>query len=245
MKIAIVLYHGLTALDAIGPYEVFSRLPHTTVTFVSSRRGPIRTDTRALALGADATFVDLPTPDILVIPGGNVGTWAATRNPALITWVQQAHRTAQWTLSVCTGSLILGAAGLLQGLTATTHWAARDLLGQFGATYVAQRYVRHGTLITAAGVSAGIDMALFVAGAIVGEAQAEAIQLAIEYDPHPPYPAGSWLQASPETIKEALLGLRKETQKECRRLIKETMIRPFHSAEIWPQDPPAQEIELD
>ena len=245
MKIAILLYHGLTALDAIGPYEVLRQLPNSQVTFVSSQRGPIRTDSRVLALGADATFADLPHPDILLVPGGIVGTWAATKNPTLISWVQQAHQTAQWTLSVCTGSLILGAAGLLKGLTTTTHWAARDFLKQYGAIYVAERYVRHGTLITAAGVSAGIDMALFVAGEIAGEAQAQSIQLAIEYDPHPPYHAGSLLQASPEVITLAQQGLRKAARKEFGILIKEKIVHPFRPSEIWPLDTNVQEIEPD
>ncbi|HLZ57585.1 MAG TPA: DJ-1/PfpI family protein [Ktedonosporobacter sp.] len=229
-----MLYHGLTALDAIGPYEVLNQLPNSQVTFVSSRQGPVRTDSRALALGADATFADLPHPDILLVPGGIIGTLAATRNPALISWVQQAHRTSQWTLSVCSGSLILGAAGLLKGLTITTHWAARDFLSHYGATYVAERYVRHGKLITAAGVSAGVDMALFVAGEMVGEAQAQAIQLAIEYDPQPPYRAGSVLQASPETITLARRSLRKAASKELGLLVKEKIVQPFRPSELWP-----------
>lgn len=234
MKIAIALYQGVTALDAIGPYEALSRLPHSQVTFVSSRKGPVRTDTRMLALGVDATFADLPHPDILLIPGGIIGTLAATKNQALITWVQQAHRTAQWTLSVCTGSLILGAAGLLKGLTATTHWAARECLSQYGATYVAERYVRHGTLITAAGVSAGIDMALFVVGAIAGPAHAQMTQLAMEYDPHPPYHSGSLLQASPDTITRAKRVLRASARKELGTLMKEKIVSPFHPSEVWP-----------
>lgn len=244
MKIAIALYHGLTALDAIGAYEVFSQLPESEVTFVSSRRGPIRTDTRALALGADATFADLPHPDILLVPGGMVGSLAAAKNDALIDWVQQAHTTAQWTLSVCTGSLVLGAAGLLKGLTATTHWAARERLSQYGATYVAERYVRHGNLITAAGVSAGIDMALYVAGEIAGDARAQAIQLIIEYDPQPPYHAGSMLQASPETITLAKHSLSKAARKELGTLVKEKIVLPFRPVEQWSSEIEAEGAEL-
>lgn len=244
MKIAIALYHGLTALDAIGPYEVFNQLPGAEITFVSSRRGPIRTDTRALTLGADATFADLPHPDILVVPGGVVGSLAATKNGALIDWVRQAHSTAQWTLSVCTGSLILGAAGLLKGLTATTHWAARERLSRYGATYVAERYVRHSKLITAAGVSAGIDLALYVTGEIAGEARAQAAQLIIEYDPHPPYHAGSMLLASPETIALAQHSLHKAARKELGMLVKEHVVQPFRRFEQWPPVPEARDAEL-
>ncbi len=241
MKIAIALYHGLTALDAIGAYEILSQLPNSEVTFVSSRRGPVRNDKRALALGADATFADMPHPDILLVPGGLIGTLLATKNRALIDWVRQAHQTSQWTLSVCTGSLILGAAGLLKGVTATTHWAAQNHLKQYGATYVPERYVRHGKVITAAGVSAGIDMALFVAGEIVGDERAQAYQLAIEYDPHPPYRSGSLSQAAPVIIKTATQSLRKAVRDELGSLVKENLSRPFRSSEVWPLDSDIQE----
>jgi len=234
MKIAAVLYRGLTALDAVGAYEILCQLPHSQVTFVSSRRGPVQTDKRMLRLGAEATFSELPSPDIVLVPGGLLGTLAATKNQELLTWLRQAHQTSQWTLSVCTGSLILGAAGLLKGLTATTHWAAQDRLKPFGATYVPERYVRHGKIITAAGVSAGIDMALYVAGEIVGEASAQSYQLAIEYDPQPPYHSGSLPQAAPETVKLARQGLRRVMRREFGAQLREKVSHPFRSDDLWP-----------
>ncbi len=208
MHIAILLYDRLTVLDAIGPYEVLVMLPGATVQFVAAQAGPIRADSGVLTLVAEATFDDVTRTDVLVIPGGNSGTAAAARDERTLAWVRAMHATSQWTTSVCTGALILGAAGLLQGLRATTYWSAGTALAQFGATYVPERYVREGKIVTAAGVSAGIDMALFLAGEIAGKATARAIQLGIEYDPHPPFDAGSAQAAGPETAELALRLLR-------------------------------------
>jgi putative intracellular protease/amidase len=200
MQIAILLYEGFTALDAVGPYEVLSRLPQATVHFVGSSVGPKRADTGSLALYADNTLSSVPHPDILVIPGGGAGTFAAAQDEHLRAWVQTVHASSQWTTSVCTGALLLGAAGILKGLTATTHWAARAPLEAYGATYVPERFVRNGKIITAAGVSAGIDMALYLVGEIAGKPIAEAIQLGLEYDPHPPFDSGSPQKASATTL---------------------------------------------
>lgn len=197
MNIAILLYDQFTATDCVGPYDVLQLMPDATVTFVGVEARPYRTDMGQLAMMADKSISELPNPDMVLIPGG-IGTRAAMADSQTTDWIQAASKTAQFTTSVCTGSLLLGAAGLLDGLTATTHWAAVDLLEDTGATYVAERFVDHGSVITAAGVSAGIDMALHLASKIHGDDIARAIQLAIEYDPHPPFDAGTPAKAGPE-----------------------------------------------
>ena len=199
MKIAIPIFDQVTALDAIGPYEVISRLPGAELKFLSYEPGPVRTDNRMLALHADGVFEDMPDPDILVVPGG-FGTRRLMTDERLLGWVRGAHETTQWTTSVCTGSLVLGAAGLLDGLEATTHWAAMDTLASTGAKPTSKRVVRQGKIVTAAGVSSGIDMALYLAGQIAGDTVAQAIQLGIEYDPQPPYDSGSPDKAPQEIV---------------------------------------------
>jgi transcriptional regulator GlxA family with amidase domain/copper chaperone CopZ len=202
--VAIVLYDGFTALDAVGPYEVLVSLPDTRVHFVADRHGPVLADTGQLALVATKTWEELPDPAVIVIPGGGAGLMKAAENQRLLAWLRQAHATAEWTASVCTGAFILGVAGLLQGLTVTTHWgSAAHIAGYCGATYAAERFVQQGTIVTAAGVSAGIDMALFIAAQLGGELTARAIQLACEYDPQPPFDAGRAAGAAPELIAEA------------------------------------------
>jgi transcriptional regulator GlxA family with amidase domain len=212
MHIAILAYDRMTALDAVGPYEVLCRLPEAMVHFVAAEPGPIRTDTHGFhshfALVADARLEDVPAPDLIVVPGGSTGTLEVMRHERTINWLRSAHATSQWTTSICTGAFILGAAGLLQGLQATTHWASKDALSQVGATYVAERFVQQGKIITAAGVSAGIDMALFLAGQLGGTELAQALQLAIEYDPHPPFSGGSAVNATPELMQRALQAIR-------------------------------------
>jgi putative intracellular protease/amidase len=203
MNIAILIYDGFTALDAIGPYEVLSCLPDARVQFVSTEVGPKRAHTNFLSVVADYSLQDIRNPDILVVAGGTSGTLAAAQNPAILSWVQKAHETSRWTTSVCTGSLILGAAGILNGLQATTHWYARDLLPKFGAEYVPERVVPQGKIITAAGVSSGIDMALFLAQQIAGKEMAQMIQLIIEYDPQPPNQSGSISKADASIIEMA------------------------------------------
>ena len=204
MQIAIPLFERFTALDAIGPYEVLSRLPGATVTFVAARPGLVRSDNAMLALQADAALDDLPAPDVVVVPGG-MGTRALLDNEEMLGWIRGAHAASTWTTSVCTGSLLLAAAGLLEGLEATTHWAARETLESLGARYVERRVVEHDRLVTAAGVSAGIDMALTLAGRIAGETVAQVIQLYIEYDPQPPFDAGSPAKAPADVLERARL----------------------------------------
>ena len=199
MKIAILIFDRLTALDAIGPYEVLSRLPGAELTFVASEAGEKRTDTGRLGLSADASLDELSDPDVVLIPGGE-GNRPLLHDERVLEWVREADRSSRWTTSVCTGSLVLGAAGLLEGRRATSHWAYREALRDYGAEPVAERVVEDGKLITAAGVSAGIDMALTLASRIAGEDVAKAIQLGIEYDPHPPFDSGSPEKASPELV---------------------------------------------
>ncbi len=186
MRIVIPIFDRFTALDAVGPYEVLSRLPGAEVTFVAATPGPKRTDTGALAITADAALDDVDSADVVTVPGGP-GTRELMTDPKLIGWIQRIHPTTQWTTSVCTGSLLLGGAGLLDGLKATTHWTCVDLLNSTGATYVEERVVIEGKIVTAAGVSAGIDMALTLAARIAGDDVAQKIQLGIEYDPQPPF----------------------------------------------------------
>lgn len=203
MNVAILIYEGLTALDAVGPYEVLTLLPRARVQFVAQERGAVRTDNGALSLVADYSFADVESADVVVVPGSSNSTRRAMEDAATLAWLRAIHETTRWTTSVCSGALVLAAAGLLKGLKATTHWAAADYLKAFGAEYVAERFVREGKIITAAGVSAGIDMALYLAGEMVGAETAQAIQLIIEYDPQPPFDAGSMAKASPEIVAEA------------------------------------------
>jgi putative intracellular protease/amidase len=194
--IAIVLFEGVTALDAVGPYEVLARLPGADVRFAGRRPGEVRTDTGALGLTIDATLDEVPAPDIVVVPGG-AGTRAAAGDDDLLAWIRAVHPGARWTASVCTGSIVLAAAGVLRGRRATSHWIWRDALTAFGATPVEDRVVVDGDVVTAAGVSAGIDMALRLAALEAGEEVARAIQLGIEYAPEPPFDSGSPASADP------------------------------------------------
>jgi putative intracellular protease/amidase len=200
MNIAILLYDRFTALDAVGPYEVLSRLPGARVTFVAAEAGPVVTDNGMLTLVAERSIDELTAPDIALVPGGPGEVATRAGGPAL-EWVRAADETSVWTTSVCTGSLILGAAGLLHGVRATSHWLALESLRQLGADAVAERVVFHGKTVTAAGVSAGIDMALALASKVAGERVAQAIQLGIEYDPQPPFNAGSPRTAPAEIVE--------------------------------------------
>jgi transcriptional regulator GlxA family with amidase domain len=199
MEIVFVLFDRITALDAIGPYEVLQRLPGAEVKFAGKQRGEYRTDTKSLALVADYALTDV-NPDILVMPGG-FGTRELVDDTEVIDWVRAVHERTTWTTSVCTGSLVLGAAGLLDGLDATTHWKQLDTLRTYGARPTLQRVVEQGKIITAAGVSSGIDMALTLVDRIAGEFAAQAIQLGIEYDPQPPFDAGSPTKAPKEVVE--------------------------------------------
>ena len=204
MDIAIPIFDRITALDAIGPYEVLSRLPGARVRWIAIKAGTYQTDNRMLTMTADEPLSAVPHPEVLVVPGGFGTRSLMTPNP-LLDWIRAAHETSQWTTSVCTGSLLLGAAGLLKGKAATTHWAALDMLAQFGATPTSERVVEQGKIITAAGVSSGIDMALRLAAHIAGDEASQAIQLGIEYDPQPPFDTGS-VHKAPERIRTLTIG---------------------------------------
>ncbi len=198
MQIAIALYEGLTVLDAIGPYQVLTRVPGAEVVVVAASRGRLSDDLGLLHFDIENTFDEVPQPDILVVPGGMMTRRILRDGHPIIEWVRSAHEHTTWTTSVCTGSLVLGAAGVLDGLEATTHWCSLEKLRDYGATPTLQRVVVQGKVITAAGVSAGIDMALHLAIELAGVEVAQAIQLAIEYDPQPPLDAGSPTKAPPE-----------------------------------------------
>ena len=199
MDIAIPMYDRFTALDAIGPYEVLSRLPDARVTWLAHEPALVRTDNGMLALEATARLEDLPQPDVIVVPGG-FGTRDLLGDRRMLDWIRTAHETSAWTTSVCTGSLLLAAAGILDGLRATSHWTELETLREFGATPVEERVVPQGKVVTAAGVSSGIDMALWLGAQIAGDEWAKAVQLAIEYDPQPPFDSGSTSKADPELV---------------------------------------------
>jgi putative intracellular protease/amidase len=202
MQVAIPLFPRMTALDAVGPYEVVQRVPSIEVVFVGEERGEFRTENGMLGLVADATFDEVPAPDVVIVPGG-IGTRVLLGDSALVRWVRKAHPGSRFTTSVCTGSLVLAAAGLLDGRTATTHWGAFDTLEKLGAVPVTQRVVEHlpERLITAAGVSSGIDMAIRLVELLVDDVAAKAAQVFVEYDPRPPFDAGHPDRVGPEVME--------------------------------------------
>jgi transcriptional regulator GlxA family with amidase domain len=195
MDIAIAAFDNMAALDAIGPFEVLAHLPDATIQWVGLAPGVVRTEEGAgVGINVDKPFEDVPRPDIIVIPGGH-GEQQLRTDDRFMAWLLAAHETSTWTTSVCTGSLLLGAAGLLRGKRATSHWLALDTLPEFGAEPTLERVVVDGKIVTAAGVSSGIDMALLLASKVAGDEVAQTIQLGIEYDPQPPFDAGSPLKA--------------------------------------------------
>lgn len=212
MQLAILLYDRMTALDAIGPYEVL-QAPGVgiDVRFVAREKGMKRTDFGRLGLQADYTLDETPRPDILLVPG-TAYPEAVMGDPVVLDWIAQVHQTTKWTTSVCTGALGLGAAGVLKGLRASTHWLAHDVLKQFGAIPTKERVVRDGKVCTAAGVSAGIDMALTLLAEEFGRDAAQLVQLLIEYDPQPPFDAGSPDKAPPQIVSTAREEFRKLNQ---------------------------------
>jgi transcriptional regulator GlxA family with amidase domain len=200
MQIAILVFDRLTALDVIGPYEVLRSVPGWEVRFVGPQAGPVRADSGALSLVADYSLDEVTEPDIVLVGGGE-GNRPLLEDERVLGWLREADKTSRWTTSVCTGSLVLGAAGLLEGKRATGHWLYLEPLRGFGAEPVSERVVEDGKVITAAGVSSGIDMALHLVGREMGPELAQAIQLAIEYDPEPPFDSGSPAKAAPEVVE--------------------------------------------
>jgi putative intracellular protease/amidase len=203
--VAIPLFPRFTALDAVGPYEVLQRVPSIEVVFIGHRRGEVRTENGMLGVSCDATFGEVDAPDVVVFPGG-IGTRQLVHDDDIRGWLQSVHPNTTLTTSVCTGALLLAAAGLLDGLTATTHFSAAELLNELGARYVPERVVEHlpQRLITAAGVSSGIDMALRLVELLVDREAAQAAQLMIEYDPQPPFDSGTWAKADAATKARAV-----------------------------------------
>ena len=221
MQIAIVLYPGLTALDAIGPYEMLKGLENATVRFVWHETGPITNDRGTLVLGVTHTFQETMNPDIVLVPGSENNTLIAATDKKLTDWLQAVYTTARFVTSVCSGSVVLAAAGLLQGKPATSHWAVLDALAKFGAIpQPNERIVRSDKIWTAAGVSAGLDLALEMIQEIDGQAAAECVQLMIEYDPQPALDSGHTSKASPQTIEKS------------RQLLSEAARNPFNKLAI-------------
>lgn len=201
MQIAVLLFDRFTALDAVGPYEMLCRLPGAEVVFVAERPGPVANDCGQLSLVATKSLDAVPRPDVVLVPGGP-GQSDQMENEALLDWLRTADATSTWTTSVCTGSLLLAAAGLLKGREATSHWLALDVLRSFGAEPTGRRVVTDGKYLTAAGVSSGIDMGLTLVGRLAGDEHAQAVQLLTEYDPQPPYDAGSPQKAPAHLVAE-------------------------------------------
>ncbi|OBF94303.1 glutamine amidotransferase [Mycobacterium sp. 852002-51152_SCH6134967] len=213
-QIAIMVYPGYTALDFVGPYEVLRNLPGAEVRFVWHEPGPIEADSGVLLIGATHSFDETPSPDIILIPGG-VSSFEHARDNKVLDWVRTAHETSTWTASVCSGSVVLAAAGLLDGRRATSHWLALPMLKPFGVDTVSdERVVHEGKIVTAAGVSAGIDLGLWLYGQIAGDAKAKAVQLVIEYDPQPPYDSGHVSKASAATKATASALLSRDVVKQ-------------------------------
>lgn len=206
MQIAIGLYPEFTVLDAMGPYQVLCELPGHEIVLCAERTGRLSDEKGLVHFEIEHTFEDVPRPDILLVPGGTITRKLAVEGEPIVEWIRAAHPHTTYTTSVCTGALLLGAAGVLQGLDATTHWCAYDNLRSFGANPTEQRVVVQGKVVTGAGVSAGIDMALTLAAEIAGPEVAQAIQLGIEYDPQPPFDAGSPSKA-PAPIFELVQGV--------------------------------------
>jgi len=200
MEIALLIYDGLAPLDAVGPYEVMRNVPGWEVRTVAKRRGEVRDERGSLGLVADLALEELTAPDLVLVPGG-AGNRPLMRDEELLEWLREVDRATKWTTSVCTGSLLLGAAGLLQGKRATTNWIVLDKLRDFGAEPVGGRFVEDGKVVTAAGVTAGIDMALHLVAREVGPEVAQAVQLGIEYDPDPPFDSGSPEKAPAEIVE--------------------------------------------
>ena len=212
MELAILLFNRVTALDAVGPYEVLQRIPGMKVRFVSPNPGVVSTEDGSLAMVADTLLEDVPAPDILLVPGG-VGEVAIREDERVLRWLRAAHETSTYTASVCTGALLLAAAGILDGVPATTHWLGMGELATLGAVPVDERVVESGKTFTAAGVSSGIDMALLLAARIAGDDVARGIQLSIEYDPQPPFDSGSVAKA-PKAVFDLVSAVLAKRQQE-------------------------------
>jgi len=229
-EVVFLFYEGMTSLDAIGPHTVLAHIPGVQVKHVARRAGAIQTDAMRLTLMAEHSIEDISRADVLVVPGARSAT-TLEQYPEVLEWIRVIHQTTTWTTSVCTGSLILGAAGLLQGVPATSHWAVMDRLKKWGAIPTSQRVVEAGKIITAAGVSAGIDMGLTLAAKMAGKEVAKRIQLGIEYDPQPPFDCGSIEKADPEMVNVLRAAMESQFEKEIKRVQSDE-----EQAALWNQE---------
>ncbi|WP_116770060.1 DJ-1/PfpI family protein [Maribacter litoralis] len=218
MKVVIYIYNGLTMLDAIGPYEVLRNIEGAEIYFVAEKKGEIKADSNFVHINAKYDIDDIKDADVLLIPGSTITFIREMKNKRVLNWIKMIDKTTKWTTSVCSGSLILASTGVLKGKKATSHWKPIKLLKEFKVIPKRERIVEQGKYITAAGVSAGIDMALYLADKIVGELETKAIQLVIEYDPSPKYKSGNFTNADKEVIKMAEIKLEKDAKKEVRLL---------------------------
>ena len=219
MQLGFLLYPQVTALDVVGPFEVLSRIPGVTSLFVGAQPGPVETQ-HGLELGVQIGYEGCPQLDVICVPGGP-GQTNCMDDALLLEFLRTQSIAARWITSVCTGSLILGAAGLLRGYRATSHWRYISCLADLGAIPVSKRIVADRNRVTAAGVSAGIDMGLFLAGLLSGERIAQTIQLQMEYDPQPPFQCGSPEVAEPELVHSLNIGsqrLFRERREQIRRI---------------------------
>ncbi|PYZ96624.1 glutamine amidotransferase [Alteribacter lacisalsi] len=213
MKIVIYLYNGITMLDAIGPYEVLRNIPDADICFVAEKIGEVQADSGFIDINVNHRIADVHKADILVIPGSTIAFLEEMKKETVLNWIRQIDKTTTWTTSVCSGSMLLASAGLLTDLKATSHWKPLNLLSKFGAVPTRERIVEEGKYITAAGVSAGIDMALYLSNRILGENETKAIQLILEYDPQPMFESGNYSTADEKTIKTAEKKLAKDAKK--------------------------------
>lgn len=200
MNTAVLLFDNYTALDVVGPYEVLNKLPDSKILLAGKEKKEYK-DTFGLSIRAEYTIEEIKQADVLLIPGG-FGTDALLNDTKILDWIKAIDRTSKWTTSVCSGALLLAEAGILNNKNCTTHWRKKEQLSKYNVSVKNERYVRDGKIITSAGVSAGIDMALFLVSKIAGEQTAEIIQLAIEYDPQPPFDCGVPEKVSPEILEK-------------------------------------------
>ncbi|RIA09351.1 transcriptional regulator GlxA family with amidase domain [Flavobacteriaceae bacterium MAR_2010_72] len=214
MEIIIYIYNGMTMLDAIGPYEILRHIEGANIKFVSKQKGEITADSHFVHLNSKYGIDEISKADILVIPGSTIAFLKEMKDDKVLNWITKINKSTQITVTVCTGSIILAATGLLKGKKATSHWKSIKLLTEFGAIPTRARVIEEGKYITAAGVSAGIDMAIYLVNKMKGEKAAKAAQLLIEYDPKPMYNSGNYLRANKEIIKMSEKLLESNVKKE-------------------------------
>ena len=210
MNITFFLYDGFTALDVIGVNEILSRLPDANIQFAASWKGEVKTDSNSLKIVSTIEYERVKSTDILIVPGSTVTFLEVIQDKSVLNWIKKIDESTTYTCAVSSGTIILAAAGLLYGKKATSHWYSLRFLAEYGVDIVEQRYIQDGKIITCAGSSAGIDMALYMAARLSDKENAQALQLMLEYDPAPPFHAGSLERASKETVLLAKRKLKEE-----------------------------------